>query len=649
MVTGMAFLIVSDAVSKYLAETHPLMQVMCLRQAACLLFVIPFVVRGAGLSALRMHNVPMQFVRGLVFLCSSYLIILSLSLLPLPTVTAITFIGPIMIAMMSVPLLHERVGASLWLATLLGFVGVLFIIRPGTDAFSWALLVPVAAAFASSMRDMLSRILARTDNSISILFWSSLVMVRGLRSFRAVRLGRGQCKCMAMVPARRWRQLLRAVPADRGLPPQSRRGRRTVQVFVAAVVGDARLCDLGRLPGRLGVGRIRDSRRQRTLDRAHAEGVECGVDELRAAVLRITAPRPSRNEGYFKDQEDPNAMKLAILDDYMKVALGAANWDGIRRRGVEITVFDTAFSSVDDAAAKLAPFEIVNLLRERTHFPRALIERLPNLKLIAMTGRRAPSLDIAAATDRKVLVCNTHGGEGGASTAEMAWTLLLAAARDLTNAERGVRAGRWHEGVRQARCWKDAASASSVWVGSAAKIAAYGKAFGMEVVAWSQNLTAERAAECGARLVSREELFSSSDFISIHIVLSDRTRGLIGAADFARMKPSAILVNTSRGPIVNEADVDRGAQEPQVRACRARCLRARAAAGRSSVAKPGPRDAGAAPRLREYGRVRALLRRIGEEHRSLARRQADQRAQPGRAEVTSADGRNLRTLAEPVA
>ena len=246
-------------------------------------------------------------------------------------------------------------------------------------------------------------------------------------------------------------------------------------------------------------------------------------------------------------------MKLAILDDYMQVAMKSADWAGIRRRGVEITVFDKAFASADDAAAKLAPFEIVNLLRERTHFPRALIERLPNLKLIAMTGRRAPSLDIAAATDRKVLVCNTHGGEGGASTAELAWTLLLAAARDLTNAERGVRAGRWHEGVRLGVVL-EGRRLGVIGLGRlGAKIAGYGKAFGMEVVAWSQNLTKERAEECGARYVSKEELFATSDFVSVHVVLSDRTRGLIGAADFARMKPSAILVNSSRGPIVDEA------------------------------------------------------------------------------------------------
>lgn len=246
-------------------------------------------------------------------------------------------------------------------------------------------------------------------------------------------------------------------------------------------------------------------------------------------------------------------MKLAILDDYMKVALDSADWERIRKRGVEITAFDTAFASQDDAAAKLRPFEIVNLLRERTHFPRTLIERLPNLKLIAMTGRRAPSLDIPAATDHGVLVCNTHGGEGGASTSEMAWTLLLAGARDLVNAEKGVRAGRWHEGIRAGTVLEER-RLGLVGLGRlGTRMAGYAKAFGMDVVAWSQNLTPERAAEAGAKYVSKEELFSTADFISIHVVLSDRTRKLIGASDFARMKPSAILVNTSRGPIIDEA------------------------------------------------------------------------------------------------
>jgi phosphoglycerate dehydrogenase-like enzyme len=246
-------------------------------------------------------------------------------------------------------------------------------------------------------------------------------------------------------------------------------------------------------------------------------------------------------------------MQLAILDDYMQVALGAADWEQVRRRGVDITVFDAAFGSIDEAAAKLAPFEIVNLLRERTHFSRALIERLPKLKLIAMTGRRAPSLDMGAATERGVLICNTHGGEGGASTAEMAWALLLAGARDLASADRGVRAGRWHEGLR-AGTVLEGRRLGLVGLGRlGSRMAGYGKAFGMEVVAWSQNLSPERAAEVGARYVSKEELFSTADFVSVHVVLSERTRKLIGAADFARMKPSAILVNTSRGPVLDEA------------------------------------------------------------------------------------------------
>ncbi len=179
MVAGMAFLTMSDAVSKYLVQSHPIGQVMCLRQAACLLFVLVVVMRGPGLAGLRPRNVPIQILRGVVFIGSGYLIVWSLSVLPLPTVTAITFSGPIMIALMSAPLLQERVSPALWAATALGFVGVLIILRPGGTSFSLSLLIPVAAAFASSVRDILSRILARTESSISILFWSSLVLMAG--------------------------------------------------------------------------------------------------------------------------------------------------------------------------------------------------------------------------------------------------------------------------------------------------------------------------------------------------------------------------------------------------------------------------------------------------------------------------------------
>jgi drug/metabolite transporter (DMT)-like permease len=179
MVLGMAFLIGSDAASKLLVERHPIGQVICLRQIASLLFVLPYVWYFGAIAQLRPVNLPGQVLRGLIFLTSSIMIVLSLSLLPLPTVTAITFTGPIMIALMSAPMLHERVSGSLWAATLLGFAGVLIILRPGTEAFSWALLVPVGAAFASSLRDMMARILARTDTSISILFWSSIVLALG--------------------------------------------------------------------------------------------------------------------------------------------------------------------------------------------------------------------------------------------------------------------------------------------------------------------------------------------------------------------------------------------------------------------------------------------------------------------------------------
>lgn len=176
MITGMAFLIMSDAVSKHLAQDYPIGQVICIRQLASLLFVAAFVARGRRFGVLRPVNGRMHLLRGLAFCGSSYTIVLSLSLLPLPTVTAITFSGPIMIALMSAPMLGEKVAPAVWGATVLGFAGMLFIIRPGSTDFTWALLIPVAAAFASSLRDVLARILARTDDSIAILFWSSVIV-----------------------------------------------------------------------------------------------------------------------------------------------------------------------------------------------------------------------------------------------------------------------------------------------------------------------------------------------------------------------------------------------------------------------------------------------------------------------------------------
>lgn len=248
----------------------------------------------------------------------------------------------------------------------------------------------------------------------------------------------------------------------------------------------------------------------------------------------------------------PQTMKLALLDDYQKVAMRMADWDRLKKRGIEITVFHEPFKSVEDAAQKLAPFEILGLLRERTAFPRALIEKLPNLKFMVLTGARAASLDDKAATDRGIPISTTPGGGSNAPTAELGWALLMMCARDLGKAERLARTGKWHDGIEQAIVLEGKRLGVLGLGKLGSRAARYGKAFGMDVVAWSQNLTPEKAAEGGARYVSKDELLATSDFVSIHLALSDRTRGLIGAADLAKMKKTAILVNTSRGPIVDE-------------------------------------------------------------------------------------------------
>jgi phosphoglycerate dehydrogenase-like enzyme len=249
----------------------------------------------------------------------------------------------------------------------------------------------------------------------------------------------------------------------------------------------------------------------------------------------------------------PQTLKLALLDDYQKVALRMADWDRLRKRGIEITVFHEAFASVEEAARKLAPFQILGLLRERTAFPRALIEKLPNLKFMVLTGARAASLDDKAATERGIPISTTPGGGSNAPTAELGWALLMMCARDLAKAERLARQGKWHDGIEQ-MVVLEGKRLGILGLGKlGSRAARYGKAFGMDVVAWSQNLTPEKAEAGGAKYVSKEELLATSDFVSIHLALSDRTRGLIGAADLARMKKTAILVNTSRGPIVDEA------------------------------------------------------------------------------------------------
>jgi len=241
-------------------------------------------------------------------------------------------------------------------------------------------------------------------------------------------------------------------------------------------------------------------------------------------------------------------MKLAVLDDYQRLALQYADWKSLK--GVDVVVFD---EPLNDPAKQLAPFDIVCLMRERTPFPRALIERLPNLKFVSLTGARSPSLDTQALKERGIPVSHTRSAGGGLSTVELTWGLIIAAARGLAKGERNMRAGRWHEGLGPGFSLSGKRLGLLGLGNIGARVAAIGSAFGMQCVAWSANLTAEKAQGAGARLVSKEQLFSESDVVTIHLVLGDRTRGLVTAADLGRMKPGAILVNTSRGPIVDEA------------------------------------------------------------------------------------------------
>jgi phosphoglycerate dehydrogenase-like enzyme len=244
--------------------------------------------------------------------------------------------------------------------------------------------------------------------------------------------------------------------------------------------------------------------------------------------------------------------KVAVLDDWQGVARTSADWARLQARA-EVVFFSRAFDDEDDAARQLADFDIVLSMRERTPLPGALINRLHKLRMLGMTGARNASLDTEACTARGIVVCNTTGGGNSeAATAELALGLLIAAARAIPAGDASIRAGKFQEDVPvgYALAGKTMGVIGLGRLGS--HMARYSKALNMNLLAWSQNMTPDKAQAAGATMVSKEELLAQSDAVSIHLVLSDRTRGLIGAADLARMKPGAILVNTSRGPIVEE-------------------------------------------------------------------------------------------------
>ena len=248
-------------------------------------------------------------------------------------------------------------------------------------------------------------------------------------------------------------------------------------------------------------------------------------------------------------------LKLALIDDYAHVALECADWRRLDGKA-EITVFHEHLSE-DEAARALQPFDMICTIRERMAFPRSLLERLPKLKLITIVGARLTNLDLDAATERGIVVAHSGRHPAFANTAaatpELSWGLMIATVRNLTAQDRRMRAGLWQNQVGTILAGKTLGLLGLGRIGK--RMARYGKAFEMDVIAWSQNLTAEATAAEGVRRVDKDELFRQADVVSIHLVLSERTRGLVTARELGLMKATAFLINTSRGPIVVEADL----------------------------------------------------------------------------------------------
>lgn len=236
-------------------------------------------------------------------------------------------------------------------------------------------------------------------------------------------------------------------------------------------------------------------------------------------------------------------LRVAVLDDYQRIAQSSAAWAQLEAE----VVFVFEHVAGDALVELLVDFDVIVAMRERTPFPAQLLDQLPRLRLLVTTGMRNAAIDVAAASERGIVVCGTPSP--GHATAELTFSLVLALARDLYGEISSVRSGGWQSGLG-----RDVRGATLGVIGLGrlgAQVAGFGKAFGMDVIAWSENLTEERAAEIGVRRVDKETLFSESDFVTIHLRLSDRSRGLIGDTELAAMRPTAYLVNTSRSPIVD--------------------------------------------------------------------------------------------------
>jgi phosphoglycerate dehydrogenase-like enzyme len=240
-------------------------------------------------------------------------------------------------------------------------------------------------------------------------------------------------------------------------------------------------------------------------------------------------------------------MRVAILDDYQRVALELADWKSLSPE-VTAEAFHERLSGEDTLAERLKDFEMIVAMRERTHFPRSLLQRLPKLKLLVTTGMHNVAIDAKAAAELGIVVSGT--GMLTPPTAELTWGLIIALARHIPQEDQQMRKGGWQTTIGVGLNGKVLGILGLGRLGS--EVARVGRAFQMEVIAWSQNLTAEHAGSVGATRVEKDEIFQRADFVTVHLILSKRTRGLVTARELALMRPSAYLINTSRGPIVEE-------------------------------------------------------------------------------------------------
>ncbi|MCU0121875.1 D-2-hydroxyacid dehydrogenase family protein [Pseudomonas sp. B2M1-30] len=253
------------------------------------------------------------------------------------------------------------------------------------------------------------------------------------------------------------------------------------------------------------------------------------------------------------------AVQIAVIDDWQDVARDVVDWSVLDSLG-EVTFVHDYPADNATLAERLGRFEVICVMRERTRFDADLLKRLPNLKLLVTGGMRNAALDMQAAATLGIQVCGTDSYKHAAP--ELTWALIMAATRNLVNEANALRAGQWQQGLGGDLHGKTLGILGLGSIGQ--RVAQFGQVFGMRVIAWSENLTAERAAQAGVTYVSKQELFEQADVLSVHLVLSERSRGLVDAQALAWMKPTALLVNTARGPIVDESALIKALQKNRI-------------------------------------------------------------------------------------